>query len=78
MNGGRKRGRQTSTYERYIDQLPLTCPQLGTWPATQACAMTRNPTGVLSVCKPAHKPLSNTSQGCNAIFKASVGFEGFF
>ena len=24
-------------YERY--QLPLVCPQLGTWPATQACAL---------------------------------------
>ena len=26
--------------ERNIDQLPLTCPQLGTWLATQACALT--------------------------------------
>ena len=22
--------------------LPLTCPQLGTWPTTQACALTGN------------------------------------
>ena len=28
--GGRKRGRGTSMCERYINWLPLTCPQLGT------------------------------------------------
>ena len=25
--------------------LPLICPQMGTWPATQACALTGNLTG---------------------------------
>ena len=25
--------------------LPLACPQLGTWPATQACALTGNGIG---------------------------------
>ena len=38
--------------ERYIDQLPLTCPQVETWPATQVCALTRNRTGDLSVHRP--------------------------
>ena len=33
--------------KKYIDQLPLACPQLGTWPATQACALTGNLTGDL-------------------------------
>ena len=33
-----ERGRETSTCERYINQLPLMHPLLGTWPATQACA----------------------------------------
>ena len=29
--------------ERNINAwLPLTCPTLGTWPATQACALTGN------------------------------------
>ena len=28
-------------YKGNIDQLPLTCPQLETCPATQACAPTR-------------------------------------
>ena len=39
--------------ERNIDPLPLTCPQLGTWPATQACAPTRNRSSNLLVCRPA-------------------------
>ena len=34
-------------WKRYINQLPLTCPQLGAWPATQICALTRNWTGDL-------------------------------
>ena len=42
--GGRKRWRETEMCERNIDGLPLVCPQLGTWPATQACALTRNQT----------------------------------
>ena len=48
--------------ERNIHPLPLTCPQWGTWPATQACALTGNRTGDLLVCRPAHNPLSHTSQ----------------
>ena len=30
--GGRKKGRETSMGQRYIDQLPLAHPQLGSWP----------------------------------------------
>ena len=37
--------------------LPLTCPQLGTWPATQACALTGNQTGDPLVCWPTCNPL---------------------
>ena len=44
----REEGREESR-ERSIDQLPLAHPQLGTWPATQVCAPTGNPTGDLSV-----------------------------
>ena len=33
--GWRKRGRETLLCERDINWLPLACPQLGTWPATQ-------------------------------------------
>ena len=49
--------------ERYTDPLPLTRPQVGTWPTTQACALTGNQTSDLSVHRPALNPLSHTSQG---------------
>ena len=32
-------------FGRYINQLPLECVQLGTWPTTQARALTENRTG---------------------------------
>ena len=43
--------------------LPLTRPPLGTWPATQACALTGNQTSDLLVLRPVLNPLSHTSQG---------------
>ena len=50
--------------------LPLAHSQLGTWPATQACALTGNRTGDPLVCKPALNPLSHTSQGAKNTFNA--------
>ena len=44
-------------------QPPLAHPTLGTWPATQACAMTGNQTGDALVCRLVLNPLSYTSQG---------------
>ena len=41
--------------------LPLTHPLLGTWPATQVCALTGNRAGDLLVHRPALDPLSHTS-----------------
>ena len=52
-----------NVWERNIDQLPLTHPQLWTWPATQACALTGNRTNDPLVCRPALNPLSHMSQG---------------
>ena len=49
--------------ERNIDWMPFACPQLGTWPATQACAQTRNRTINLLVHKLMLNPLSHISQG---------------
>ena len=49
--------------ERNINWLPLIPPQLGTWPITQACALTGNQTGDLSVCRMMPTLLSHTSQG---------------
>ena len=43
--------------------LPLKCPQLGTWPATQACALTGNQTSDPLVLRSVLKPLSHSSQG---------------
>ena len=43
--------------------LPLTHPLLGTWPATQACALTANWIGDPLVRRLAFNPLSHTSQG---------------
>ena len=47
--------------------LPLMRPLLGTWPATQACALTENWTSDPLLCRPALSPLSLTSQG-NLLF----------
>ena len=38
-------------------------PQLGTWPATQACALTGNRTNDPLLRRPALNPLSHSSQG---------------
>ena len=43
--------------ERNIHRLPLTCPQPGTWIATQACALTGNQMGSPSVCRLVLNPL---------------------
>ena len=50
--------------ETAIGWLPLARLQLGTWPATQAHALTGNRTGKLSVCGTMPIPLSHTNQGC--------------
>ena len=47
--------------------LPLTHPQLGSWPTTQACALSGNQTSDLLVCRLALNPLSHTSQGCTLV-----------
>ena len=47
--------------------LPLSRPLLGTWPATQACALTGNRTADGLVPRLVLNPLSHTSRGrmCN-------------
>ena len=57
--------------------LPLACPLLGTWLATQACALTGNWTGDLLVCRPTLSPLSHTSQGWKILYsKKYVDIQG--
>ena len=48
--------------------LPLERPLLGTWPATQAYALTRNWTGHPLFCRPVLNPLSYTSPGWWVVF----------
>ena len=48
--------------------LPLTHPQLGTWPTIQACALTGNRIDDLLVHRPALNPLSHISQGSTISF----------
>ena len=47
--------------------LPLMCPLLGTWPTTQARALTGNRTGNPLVLRPALNPLSHPSHGSDKI-----------
>ena len=49
-----------------MGQLPSVHPQLGTWPATQACALTWNQTGSLLVHRSACTSLNLTSQGSSS------------
>ena len=72
-----ERGEGQEKEERNIDWLPLVRPLLGTWPATQACALTGTQTGDLSVCRPVLNPLSHTSQGMTVSLrcKSSIGAE---
>ena len=55
------------------DLLPLACAQPGTWPATQARALTGNPTGDHLILRPALNPLSHTSQSEIFFFKILPG-----
>ena len=56
--------RREKERERNINVwLPLSCPTLATWLATQACALTGNGTGDPLVSRPALSLLSHTSQG---------------
>ena len=60
-----------------INRLPLTYPQMGAWPETQACALTGNRTSDLSVSKPVLNLLSHTIQRQVLNFKWSPLELGF-
>ena len=55
-------------FQRNINRLPLACPQLRTWLVTQACALTRNRTCGLLVCRITANPLSHAGQSRNFPF----------
>ena len=58
----RGEGREKDRERNINVWLPLACPLLGTWPATQVCALTGNRTGNPLVVRPALNPLSHPSQ----------------
>ena len=60
----RGEGREKEKERNINVWLPLTHPKWGTWPATQACALTGNQTSNTLVHRPVLNPLSHTSQGC--------------
>ena len=63
----RGEGREKERERNIIVWLPLKHPPLGTWPATQACALTGNQTGdPLIRSSPLLSPLSHASQGQRA------------
>ena len=63
MGEGRERGTEASVCGCF-----LHIPLLGTWPATQACALTENRTGDPLFRRLALNPLSHTSQVCGLSF----------
>ena len=50
------------------ERLPLTWPPLGTWPATEACALTGNQTSNPLVCRSMLSSLSYSNQGVFSVF----------
>ena len=62
--GRRKRQRETSM----CGCLSHAPPPLGTWPATQAYALTRNQISYPPACRPVLNPLIHTSQGTFTLF----------
>ena len=58
--------------------LPLACPPLGTWPTTQACALTWIRTCDPLVHRPAINPLNHTSQGHVLYFYMTCSTVGLF
>ena len=56
-----------------MDPLSLMHLQLGTWPTTQAYALTRNYSGDLLVHKPELNPLNHSRQGSTALSKNVLG-----
>ena len=62
---GKERGRETWMCKRYIDWFTS---QLGTWPTTQASALTGNPTSNTLLRRTALNPLSHINQGIFFLF----------
>ena len=73
----REKGREGERERNINVWLPFPCPQLGTWPATQECALTGNRTSNPLVCRPMLNPLSYISQGYLVIFNQMSDITNF-
>ena len=60
---GRKGEREGEKHQCVVASCAPWCPALGTWPTTQACALTGNQTSDPLVLRPVLNPLRHTSQG---------------
>ena len=74
----RESGREGERERNIKVWLPLTCPLLGTWPTTQACALTRNRTDDPLVHRLALNPLSHTSWGQTGYSSFSLHYSPSF
>ena len=70
----RQRGRERKRERNINVWLPLPWPSLGTWPRTQACALTGNWTSDPSVCRRVLNLLSHISQACFSKFSKTKLF----
>ena len=68
----RGQGREKERERNINVWLPPTCPPLGTWSTTQACALTGNQTGDPLVCKYTQSTEPH-QQGRNCICVSIVG-----
>ena len=64
----RGEGREKEQERKTSVWLPRAHPLLGTWPTTQPRILTGNRTSDSLVGRPAHNPLSHTSQGKSLLF----------
>ena len=72
--GGERKERERNIDMREKHQIScfLHMPRPGTTPATQACSLTRNQTGYLSLCWMTPSQLRDTSQGSPPIFEKDL------
>ena len=69
----RGEGKEKEREGNIIVWLPLMLPLLGTWPATQACALTGNRTGNTLACRPFSKYFQVNYRGHHISFPAILG-----
>ena len=74
----RGEGREKEREKNINMWLPLACPLLGTWPTTQACALTGNQTSSPLAGRPMLNPQSHISQGQTHSFLNNFKFQNSF